>query len=364
MRPAPAPRPEGTPVWEPLRRAAAYGWRLALLALLVVLAVKALAHVVVVVIPVVAALFLAALLEPEARRLRGRGVPAWAAALTCIVVALAAIGGAALLVLPAVADQFSQVRTSAGLGLERLAGLIADALPIDEADLREAFRQAIDSLRSSLATTTGLVGAARTVFVVVIGAFITLFALFFFLKDGRRFAGWSAGLAPRARQGEVRSLLARAWSTLEFYARGVVFVGVVDAVLIGLALYLIGVPLVLPLAVLTFFGAFFPFIGAIVAGAVAALVALFAGGVADALLVLGAVLVVQQLEGNVLYPLVMRRQVDLHPLVTLLAVTVGGVLAGILGAFLAVPVAAVVAAIGHELRVRSRRDRVVDVQSP
>jgi predicted PurR-regulated permease PerM len=112
-------------------------------------------------------------------------------------------------------------------------------------------------------------------------------------------------------------------------------------VFIALALILIGVPLVLPLAVLTFFGAFFPLVGAITAGTVAALVALVTGGFTDALLVAASALVVQQIEGNVLQPLIMGRQVELHPAVTLLAVTGGGAVAGIVGAFLAVPIAAV-----------------------
>ncbi|MDQ3357214.1 MAG: AI-2E family transporter, partial [Actinomycetota bacterium] len=122
---------------------------------------------------------------------------------------------------------------------------------------------------------------------------------------------------------------------------GVVIVGLIDAVFIAIALLVVGVPLVLPLAVLTFFGAFFPLVGAIVAGAVAALVALVTGGVTDALIIVGATVVVQQVEGNVLQPLIMGRQVELHPAVTLLAVTGGGAVAGIVGAFLAVPVAAV-----------------------
>jgi predicted PurR-regulated permease PerM len=131
------------------------------------------------------------------------------------------------------------------------------------------------------------------------------------------------------------------------YLRGVAVVGVVDGALIGLALALLGVPLALPLAVLTAVGAFFPIVGAVTAGALAALVALVSKGPVTALLVVGVTVLVQQLEGNLLQPVVMGRSLDLHPVVVMVALSVGGILGGIVGAFLAVPAVAVaVAGIG------------------
>jgi predicted PurR-regulated permease PerM len=134
--------------------------------------------------------------------------------------------------------------------------------------------------------------------------------------------------------------------------RGTAIVALVDAVIIGIGLLVIGVPLVLPLAILTFLGAFLPLVGAVLAGLVAALVALVDGGITDALLVTGVIVVVQQVEGDVLAPLVLGRAVKLHPLVILVTLTAGAVIGGLVGAFLAVPVTAVVVAVGAELRAR------------
>ena len=136
------------------------------------------------------------------------------------------------------------------------------------------------------------------------------------------------------------------------YVRGTALIALVDAVLIGIALLLIGVPLVPALMVLTFFGAFLPLVGAVAAGVVAALVALVSGGPLDALLVVGAVTIIQQVEGDVLQPVVLGRAVKLHPVVVLLALTSGAVIAGIAGAFLAVPTTAVATAIGGYARAQ------------
>lgn len=154
------------------------------------------------------------------------------------------------------------------------------------------------------------------------------------------------------------------WGTLRSYLLGVMIIGFFDALSIGLALVLIGVPLVLPLTVLTFFGAFFPLVGAVVAGALAALVALVSGGVGDALLVVGATVAVQQLEGNLLQPLVMGHQVDLHPVVTLVAVSAGAALAGVPGAFLAVPLVAVTRVIVHYASPRVAAASDPDCEAP
>jgi predicted PurR-regulated permease PerM len=149
---------------------------------------------------------------------------------------------------------------------------------------------------------------------------------------------------------------------LSAYTKGVVFVATVDAVLIGIALVVIGVPLALPLVVLTWLAAFFPVIGAVVAGAAACLVALVAAGPTEALIVLAVIVAVQQIEGNVLYPVVVGPRLRLHPIVVLLAVATGGTLAGIPGAFLAVPLATVCAALlahGREQQGHRRADELV-----
>ena len=139
----------------------------------------------------------------------------------------------------------------------------------------------------------------------------------------------------------LREIFDRAWGALATYVQGVFLVATLDAVLIGIVLVLVGVPIALPLIVLTFIAAFFPIIGSVLAGAAATLVALVSGGVVDAAIVLGAIIAIQQLEGNVFYPMVVGKRLKLHPVAILLALTAGGVLAGVAGAFLAIPVAAV-----------------------
>jgi putative heme transporter len=154
----------------------------------------------------------------------------------------------------------------------------------------------------------------------------------------------------------VRATGRRAWVALSGFVRGTATIALIDAVAIGIGLAIVGVPLVLPLAVLVFLGAFIPVIGAFFSGLIAVLVALASGGFVTALIVLAIVFGVQQVEGNVLQPTIMRRAVALHPVVVLAALTAGGVLAGIIGAFLAVPVAAVLSAVGNELRLRHEAD--------
>lgn len=199
-------------------------------------------------------------------------------------------------------------------------------------------------------------GAVRTAEAVA-GALLTFVVLFFFLKDGDRIAGYClARVGPRHRE-DARAAGERAWGTLAGFIGGQVVIAAADAVGIGLGLVLIGVPLAGPLAILTFFGGFFPIVGATAAGLVAVLVGLVSGGLTDALLVLAVVFGVQQLESNVLEPVVMGRAVPLHPVVILVAIGAGTVLAGVVGAFLAVPLAAVAAAVGNELRVRRERER-------
>ena len=151
----------------------------------------------------------------------------------------------------------------------------------------------------------------------------------------------------------------RIYTALSGYVRGIALVGLVDAILIGLALLIIGVPLVVPIMVITFFAAFVPLIGAFVAGLLAVLIALVSGGVVDALLVLAAVVLVQQIEGHLLYPLLMGRTVNLHPAVILVALGAGGILAGVVGVFLAVPTAGIISVVLEYARDRPPPDSLL-----
>jgi putative heme transporter len=155
-------------------------------------------------------------------------------------------------------------------------------------------------------------------------------------------------VAPETSRPRLRRAADRSWDTLGSYFRGQLLVALVDAVFIGIGLLILGVPLAVPLAVLIFFGGLFPIVGAVTTGALAVLVALADAGLTTALIVLGLVLLVQQLESNVLEPLILGKAIDLHPIVVLLAITTGAVTLGILGAFLAVPVAAIIGRVAAD----------------
>ncbi len=325
-----------------LRRASAFAWRVLLLIAAAVLLVWVLIQTQAVVLPVIAALLLTAFVEPATRRLRARRLPDWAVGLIALLAVAALFAGVGLLIVPEVVGQISQVNVNLSQGIRRIQDFVLQTFPVSQSQVEQGISEAFSTLQSSIGNVaTQVLGAAGAVVGLLLQIFVTLFLFFFFVKDGPRFYRWLRAAAPSSRRRNVEELLPQIWSTLQAYLSGVVIVWLIDAVFIAIALIVVGVPLVLPLAVLTFFGAFFPLVGAIVAGAVAALVALVTGGFTDALIIVGATVVVQQVEGNVLQPLIMGRQVELHPAVTLLAVTGGGAVAGIVGAFLAVPVAAV-----------------------
>ncbi|GAB3852164.1 hypothetical protein GCM10029963_41220 [Micromonospora andamanensis] len=290
-------------------------------------------------IAVAATLFLAALLDPVHLALRRLRLPAALAALLTVLLLLGILGGVGVLAWSLTADQFSELGDELGQGLERTRDFVTSTLPVTEEQLDGLLAQVSQTVSQQ---EVDPVASARTVTEVVGSALLALVLLFFLLKDGREMWHWTL----RRAAGRNREIAAKAgrvgWRTLGSYTRGTMLIAGIDAVGIGLALVLLGVPLALPLALITFIGAFVPIVGATVAGAVAVLVALAANGPTTALLTLAAVIAVQQIEGNLLEPLVMKRQVRLHPVVILVAVTAGTLIAGIAGAFVAVPITAVV----------------------
>lgn len=285
-----------------------------------------------------AALFLAALLDPVLLGLRRLRLPAAPAALLTVLALLGVLTAVALLVWNLTASQFGYLSQELGQGVEQARDFVTSTLPLTDAQIDRAIGQARQALGGNASDP---IGGARTVAEVAAFALFALVLLFFLLKDGRSMWQWTL----RRMTGPNRALAVEAgragWRTLAAYSRGTVAIAAIDATGIGVALVLLGVPLALPLALVTFLGAFVPIIGATVAGAVAVLVALAADGPTVALLTLAAVIAVQQIEGNLLEPLIMKRQVRLHPTVILVAVTAGTLIAGIAGAFVAVPVTAV-----------------------
>ncbi|MFF5070274.1 AI-2E family transporter [Micromonospora olivasterospora] len=285
-----------------------------------------------------AALFLTALLDPVLLLLRRLRLPPAPAALLTVLLLLGILVGVGALVWNLTASQFEELRQELGQGLERARDFVTSTLPLTDEQLDRLVRQARQGLGAG---APDAVGGVRTAAETAGFVLFALVLLFFLLKDGRSMWQWTL----RRMTGPNREVVAEAgrvgWRTLGAYSRGTMIIAAIDAVGIGLALVLLGVPLALPLALITFLGGFVPIIGATLAGAVAVLVALAARGPGVALLTLAAVVAVQQIEGNLLEPLVMKRQVRLHPAVILVAVTAGTLIAGIAGAFVAVPVTAV-----------------------
>jgi predicted PurR-regulated permease PerM len=264
------------------------------------------------------------------------------------------LAGVLAAIAPAIADELDELGSGAREGIERVGNwLVGGPLGLSEEDLDPAIDSGLQQLReNSDLVAGGVFGGALLLLEIVAGALLAVVLLFYFLKDGERMWDGLVGLLPERKREPAREMGYRAWTTLGAYLRGISVVALVDAVLIGIVLLVVGVPLVLPLMVLTFLGAFFPLVGAALAGSFAALVALVSEGFVTALIVVVAIIVIQQLEGDLLYPVVVGRQVELHPVVVLLALTAGAVLGGVIGAFLAVPVAAVATSIASYLLSR------------
>ncbi|WBB65295.1 AI-2E family transporter [Micromonospora sp. WMMD812] len=290
-------------------------------------------------IAVAVTIFLTALLDPVLLLLRRLRLPASLAALLTILLLVGVLVGVGVLAWNLTAGQFDELSQQLRQGLGRTRDLVTSTLPVTDQQLDrfvERVRQGIG--QGSLDPVAG----ARTLTEVFGSALLALVLLFFLLKDGRTMWRWVL----TRMTGPNREVAAEAgrmgWRTLGAYSRGTMMIAAIDAIGIGLALVVLRVPLALPLALITFIGAFIPILGATVAGAIAVLVALAANGPTTALLTLAAVIAVQQIEGNLLEPLIMKRQVRLHPAVILVAVTAGTLIAGIAGAFVSVPITAVV----------------------
>jgi predicted PurR-regulated permease PerM len=336
-----------------LRTAAAWSWRL-----IVVLAgfyalLYAAAYVAVVVVPVIVALLLAALLQPGATSLVRHGWPRSLAAFTMLVVGLGVVSGIITLVIERFTAGFTDLAEQVSKGLEEVETFVVRTFPITKNQLENAVAQLQETLLDNQdSIASGALTTAATVGEVFTGIVLALFTLFFFLKDGRSIWLWLVGLFPRDSRAYIDEAGRRSWRTLISYVRATVAVALVDAIGIGIGLAVLGVPLVIPLAALVFLGAFIPIIGSFLAGTVAVLVALVTVGPIKALIALAIVVLVMQLEGHVLQPLLLGRAVHVHPLAVVLSIAAGLLIAGIFGALIAVPTVACVNVAGTYLSRR------------
>lgn len=336
----PRPVDENIPIG--VRSAAAWSWRL----LVILAAAAAVLFLVVqlrlVVIPVAIALLLAALLQPVASWLRSRGVPRSLAATLVLLSGIGAVVGVITLVVNAVRSGLGDLSDSLTDAVDQVRNwLVQGPLSLSETQLDELIDSAGNTLLDNQGTlTTGALSTATTLGHVLTGFFLVIFSLFFFLRDGRAIWEWLVGLMPRGARRDIDGAASQSWKTLISYVRATGLVAFVDAVGIGIGIAILGVPLALPLAALVFLGAFVPLVGGFLTGLLAVLVALVSNGVVTALLVLGVVLLVQQIEGHVLQPLLLGRAVKVHPLAVILAIAAGLLTAGIVGALVAVPLVA------------------------
>ncbi|MFP5218996.1 MAG: AI-2E family transporter [Actinomycetes bacterium] len=327
-----------------VRVAAAWAWRLLIIVAAIAVVGAVLVRLYLLTGAFAAALLLAAGLQPLAARLVRAGVPRLVAAWLTLLGFLGVLGLAGWLIGRAVMDELDDLQASVVEGIDRVRDwLVTGPLALGSGEIDDFADRVISSLTDdSSRVTDEVLTVATTATHVVTGVLLSLFILFFLLADGRQVWLWTTRLLPRHARLRVDEAGQASWSTLTAYVRGIVVVALCDAVLIAIVLWVVGVPLVLPLAALTFFGAFVPVVGATVAGTAAVLVALVDQGVTAALVVGAAVLAVQWIDSDVLQPIVVGRAVEVHPLAIGVGVTLGTLVAGIGGAVVAVPLIAAV----------------------
>lgn len=301
----------------------------------------------VIVLPVILAIIVCTVLWPPVGWMRKHKVPAALASLLAMLLAAGTFAGVIAVIVPSVVSQAPTLAQRAIEGVQQLQDWIqGPPLNVQDEQLENIVATVTDRISSSgNQIATGVFSGVGTATSLVVTLFATLVLVFFFLKDGPKFIPWlnrSVGHPGASHVGEV---LTRMWQTLGGFIRTQAIVSAVDAGFIGLGLIILQVPLAGVLIILTFIGGFIPIVGAFVAGALAVLIALVSNGFTTALIVLAIILAVQQLEGNVLQPWLQAKTMDLHAVIVLLSVTLGGTTFGIIGAFLAVPAVATLAVL-------------------
>jgi predicted PurR-regulated permease PerM len=351
------------PSWFPhphVLRIAAYAACFVIVAMAVRFGLQLLGALGLVLFPVVVALFLTRVLSVPAGWLRTKGMGDGAATAITVVSFLVALVGFITLIAPPIVDEFRDLRPTVDEGLAEVEDWLVEDSGFDVSrrdiqDARDSLDERIDRIiednESEIAhgaqvALSGLAG-------VILAFILTIFAI----KDGPRFQTWATGWVPESWREEAVVACRSGWAALGGYLRGATMLGIVEAIVIGGAMAIVGSGLVLPVMLLTFFAAFIPLVGAIVAGVVAVLVALATGGVVPALIVGIVAIVVQQLDNDILAPWIYGKSLSLHPAVVLLAITTGTALFGFVGTVLAVPLTATVITAVVDLRaLRAERE--------
>ncbi|MBT2450435.1 AI-2E family transporter [Streptomyces sp. ISL-43] len=339
-----------------VRVAAEASWRLLLLAGMLWVMMRVISEVRLVVLAFAAALLVTALLQPFVVRLRRLGMPRGLATAVTAILGFVVIGLVGWFVVWQVMDNLDQLSDRVRDGINELKLWALDSpFHVTEKQINDIAKNLSETIGTNTEqiTSAGLQGVTVLVEVLT-GMLLAMFSTLFLLYDGKRIWTWTMGLLPAAARPGVAGAGPRAWRTLTAYVRGTVLVALIDAIFIGLGLYFLDVTMAVPLAVFIFLFAFIPLVGAVVSGALAVVVALVTQGPFTALMVLLVVLAVQQIEGHVLQPFILGRAVRVHPLAVVLSVAAGGLIAGIGGAVVAVPLVAVTNTVVGYLRAYSR----------
>lgn len=342
--------PRRPPEWSVprgVRTASEWAWRALVIGAALVAVLYLVSLLSEVVIPIIVALLLSALLYPIYSRL-ARVMPNGAAAGITVLGTIGVVAGMLSFVGSQLTSQLGDITTKVTDGIDQVRQWVQDSFGITDTQLTDYIDKARESL-SSGGLTDSLAAAGLTAGHLLTGFFLALFTLFFFLYDGPTIWGWAVRLFPRGARAKVHSSGLIAWGQLAAFTRATVLVAAVDATGIGVGAAVLGVPFASGIALLVFFGAFIPIVGAALSGGVAVLLALVALGPVKALIMLGVVIGVQQMESHLLQPFLIGRAMRLHPLAVILAIAAGLILAGIIGGLIAVPTIAVLNAVGHHL---------------
>ena len=354
------PEQSRVPSW--LQTGAAWSWRLLLLAVAIYLIARVLGILYIVVVPCVAALLLTAVLQPLTSRLRRAGLPALAATWVTLLIAALVLGGLVLLVANRVSADYPTVLAEAKHTTAQVQSWLAGPpFHVKNSNVQKFLNNIPSYLSKHKSLVEGTVVTGGKIATEFFGGLVLmLFVTFFLIKDGERIWNWLLGAMRTQTARRMDRAGHASWLVLVYYMRGTVAVAAIHAVVVGVALSIMGVPLALPLAVVVFVAAFVPLVGLLVAGALAIVVTLATKGWVDAVILLGILIIEDQLEAHLLQPQVVGKMIRLHPLAVILSLAAGGVLAGIPGAVVAVPIVAVITRALPELRRSEPEDLTPD----
>ncbi|WP_084511185.1 AI-2E family transporter [Nocardia lijiangensis] len=348
-----------------VRQTAEWAWRLLVIFAAVLALVMIVQRLAAVVIPIAIALLAAALLAPLVDWMQRLGVPRWVGVFVALVGSLGLVAGILTFVIeqfvagvPQLSDEFTD-------SIHKIQDWLINGPPhLSDDQIRNAGDTIVKTIQSNQdSLTSGALTTATAIGHILTGTFLTLFILIFFLYGGDQVWEFATRIVPKAHRERVRLAGQLGFGSLVGFVRATVVVAAVDAIGIGAGLAILGVPLALPLASLVFISAFIPIIGAFLAGSIAVFIALVTKGLVTALIVLGIIIAVMQLESHVLQPLLLGRAVSIHPLAVVLAIAAGVVLGGIAGGLLAVPAVAVMNTAIRSLLAESPEETFGELQT-